>query len=422
MPAHSPRRPAILPLPRELLLDLRGWLQSLAPEVVGEVPLAWTVVLTACLRRTSLEAVARQTAGGRCPTGVREVVQGLLTWLSVAVWEDRLNAALRARWLPLLRGRRVALVGDETGIPFWGRRAGLTAELRGGPAKNGACRFFYYVTIVALWRGQRVPLGVACWRPGRTLGEVFERLAEPLLDSGMVIDSWLWDRGGATVGMLRRWQTWGQPYVVAAPRKGPKNGVAAILWQLETEQGFARRKPLTCCQSYTLHPEKTSGEQPLTVTLVVAWERVKKGPRERRQRSLRRSKVRPGQVWRAVAWFTDGGAWRARGGAVQAFYHRRQSIESSYRMSHAYRGRTSSRDVRFRFLLFAVSQLAQSLWSWHRRQTAQRAQTDRERRAVNKWRLSDYSVAVAREAESWLVKPPGEDWPPGGLGAAGGPV
>lgn len=422
MVPHSRRHPSSLPLPRELLLDLLGWLHLLAADAPGSPQLAWTVLLSACLRRSSLEAVARQTPGGPCATAVREVVQMLLGWLPLSRWEDRFNEALRARWLPLLQGQRVTLVGDETGLPFWGRRQGLTAELRGGAPKNGACRFFYYVTIAALWRGIRVPLGVARWRAGETLGEVFERLAGPLLESEMVVESWLWDRGAATVGMLRRWQAWEQPFVVAAPRKGPKHGVASILTRLEGEHGFTRRQPPAYRQPYTLHPEKQSGEQPVTVTLVVGWERVKRAVGERRQRSLRRSKVRPGQVWRAVAWFTDAGDWRGRGGAVQAYYRKRQSIESSYRLSHAYRGRTSSRDVRLRFLLFALSQLVQSLWSWQRRQLGRWVRTDRERRRVEHWRMNDYAAAVVQEAASWLARPPGEGWPLERLGEAGGAV
>lgn len=422
MSRRSPSCPGPLPCPAALRADLLDFLLALAPDAPGAPQFAWEVLLTACLRRRSVEAVARQSVAEHCPTGVRQLLGMLLAWCTLAVWEDRINAALRARWLPVLRGQRVTLVGDETGLPFWGQRAGLTDELRGGAPKNGTCRFFYYVTVVALWRSQRIPLGVARWRASETLGEVFERLARPLRDSGLRVESWLWDRGAATVGMLRRWQAWGQPFVVAAPRRGPKTGVAAVLNGLETQHGFARRQPPLHHQPYTLHPEKKSGEQPVTVTLVVGWERVKLGPKARRQRALRRSKVRPGQVWRAVAWFTDGDDWRARGGAVRAFYQRRQSIESSYRLSHAYRGRTSSRDVRLRFLLFAVSQIAQNLWSWHRRQSEQRAETERDQHRVQRWRMDDYVVGVLRELEGWLLRLPGEAPTAGGLYCDGGGV
>jgi len=325
---------------------------------------AWAVLLQTCLGRASLERVVRQVRVWSS-TYLRELLAALLGSRPVEAWEAAFNRALLAFAQPLLRGRHVVLLGDETHLPFWGRRSGdLVAELRGGPPKQGAVRFFAYVTICALFRGRRVVLAVGRWRAGEPLAEVLERLGRPLLDSGMIIDSWLWDRGGATVAMLDWWQREGQPFIVAAPRKGAKTGVAARLTALEAAWGGQRRQPLPLAESYTLHPEKGSGLPPLTVTLVVAWERVKKARTERRQRSLRRSRITPGQVWRAVAWFTDGGDWRGRGGAVQALYRRRQSIESSYRMSHASRGRTSSRDPRYRFVLFAVSQLLQAVWSW----------------------------------------------------------
>jgi len=364
MPTTSTVRGVPLPPPQYVHATILSMLTNLVACPTTTQQRAWAVLLQTCLGRASLERVVRQTATWSA-TCLRQWLAALLSSRPVEAWEASFNRALLALAQPLLRGRRVVLLGDETHLPYWGRRSGeLVAELRGGPPKQGAVRFFAYVTICALFRGHRVVLAVGRWRAGEPLAAVLERLGRPLLESGMIIDSWLWDRGGATVAMLSWWQSKGQRYLVAAPRKGAKTGVAARLTALEATFGGQRRRPRPVAESYTLHPEKGSGQAPLTVTLVVAGERGKKARTERRQRSLRRSRVQPGQVWRAVAWFTDGGDWRGRGGAVQALYRRRQSIESSYRMSHARRGRTSSRDARYRFVLFAVSQLLQAVWSW----------------------------------------------------------
>jgi hypothetical protein len=379
MPAPSTVRRVPLPPPSFVHATILSTLANLVAYPTAAQQQAWALLLQTCLARASLERVVRQTCAWSA-THLRELLATLLESQAVGAWEAGFNRALLAFAEPLLRGRHVVLLGDETHLPFWGRKRGeLVAELRGGPPKQGAVRFFAYVTICALFRGRRVVLAVGRWRAGEPLADVLERLGRPLLESGMIIDSWLWDRGGATVAMLDWWQREGQPFIVAAPRRGAKAGVAARLTALEATWGGQRRRPLPVTESYTLHPEKGSGLQPLAVSLVVAWERVKKARTERRQRSLRRSRVQPEQVWRAVAWFTDGRDWRGRGGAVQALYRRRQSIESSYRMSHASRGRTSSRDARYRFVLFAISQLLQAVWSWLTWQVPRKAKHGRPR-------------------------------------------
>ena len=364
MAQRSASRRMFLPSPPFLYSFVLGSLVDLLKHPSAEDQRACAVLLQTCLGRASLERVVRQTCA-RSATAVRAGVEAVLAALSPVAWEAAFNQVLQALALPLLRGRRVVLVGDETHLPFWGRKGGeLADELRGGPPKQGAVRFFAYVTICALWRGRRIVVAVGRWRAQEPLAAVLDRLAPPLLASGLQIESWLWDRGGATVAMVDWWRRHEQKFIVAAPRRGPKHGVAARLNALEATWGHGRRQPPPVTESYTLQPEKSSGLAPATVCLVIAWERVKKRPGERRQRSLRRSAAQRDQVWRAVAWFTDGGDWRGCGGAVQALYRQRQSIESSYRVSHASRGRTSSRDARYRFVLFAISQLLQAVWSW----------------------------------------------------------
>ena len=326
----------------------------------------WMLLCQASVERGSIEQVVRQSPSLPSPTAVRKGLAVLLVRFSLAAWEDRLNAALRARWLPLLLGQTgITLVGDEVALPYWGRRTGqLRDEVRGGSPKQGTAWFFTYVTICALWRGQRIVLGVTCWRAHEPLAVALEQLAKPLLDAGLVADVWLYDRGAGNVAAMGWWQAQGQPFVVAAARRGEKQGVAAILNAAEAKWGWSTRQPRSCGQWYTLTPDKRSGLAPLTVWLAIAWEPVSRRRQTRRQRGLKRSKVKPGQRWRAVAYFTDGGDWRGRAGAVQAQYRRRQSIESSYRQSHAGRARTTSRDPRLRLILMALSLLMQNEWAW----------------------------------------------------------
>lgn len=373
-------------------------LHNLAAERVVQL------LVQASVQHRSLEHVVRQASGAASPTAVRKVLSALLLRFRLAVWEDKLNEALRARWLPLLAGRRdVDQVGDEVNLAYWGRREGeLKTEVRGGSPKQGTAWFFTYVTLCALWRGRRIVLGVTRLRAHERVAEALARLGEPLLAAGLQPRCWLYDRGGASVAALGWWQDHDQPFVVAAPRRGDKTGVAAILNAAEAEEGFSRRRPADRGQWYTLHPEKSSGLAPRTVWLAIAWEPVKRGRRERRQRGLKRSRVQPGQRWRAVAYFTDGQDWRARASAVQAAYRHRQSIESSYRQSHASRARTSSRDPRLRLLLVGLSLILQNEWAWwwrvkqHQARRAGQPQAPRSGRRRD-WMFLDYCEEVMQQ-------------------------
>lgn len=331
----------------------------------------WLLLVAVCLRNRSLAFAVRRNAGGRSATGWRQHLARLLERHPVPAWIAGLNGQLRERWRPLLGHRPVWLVGDETALPYWGQAA---PEVRGGPPKLGTTRFFTFVTLCALWRGERIPLALAPWAREESLAQVLGRLLEDLLAAGVSIAGVMWDRGAANVELLGGVASLGLPYLVAAPRRGAKTGVGAICAGLEAERGWAARRPAPVTQPYTLRPERKRGLAPLTTWLVVDWESVKPRPRERRQRGPLRHQPAADQRWRAVAWFTDGGDWRGRGAAVRSFYRSRQTIESSYRLTHDCRGRTSSRDPRYRLLLFAISQLLQNLWTWLRR--GQRSRRD----------------------------------------------
>jgi hypothetical protein len=82
----------------------------------------------------------------------------------------------------------------------------------------------------------------------------------------------------------------------------------------------------------------------------------------RRQRTLRRSKVQPGQKWRAVGWLGGGRNWTGK--KAQRAYPSRNGIESSFRMAERIRGRTSCHDPGWRLSLFALSMLLQNAWVW----------------------------------------------------------
>jgi putative transposase len=398
MVTRSPRLASLLPT---LAPTAVAWLNDLVDQ--PHASWLWQVLIYSSLQRRSFEFCLRQVTSTRSASSWRLALASLLAHWPMGTWEEEFNRRLREPWLARLRGQRFQLVGDETFLPFWGRAQGpLKAEIRPSQPKGGTTSFFAYVTLCALWRDERIVLGVTRFRRGESLAAALDRLAAPLLEAGLHADCWLWDRGAANVATLAWWQQRGLPFLVAAPRRGPKHGVDAILTQLEAQHGASRHQPAAVTQPYTLQPMKSSGLAPVTVTLVVAWERVKAKPRERRQRGLRRAKAKAGQRWRAVAYFTDGRDWRGRGGAVQANYRRRQSIESSYRLLHASRARTSSRDPLYRLLLVLIAFLLQNLWVEARRPSNRPGLV-----RPQAWRFVDYCAALKRALLILLCFPDG---------------
>jgi len=390
LPAVPPSQPLSAAQIATALVDLLCAVSGLHGAAVRQL---WRVLLHTCTANGSFERTVRWSAGLPSPTAMRDALQPLLGRVPIGVWEERLNAALRARWVPFLRGKEVVLIGDETLIPYWGKLTGeMAGEVRRSRAKNGTKSFLAYVTVCALWDGERILLGVTRWGPGEPLAAALARIGEPLLNSGLVIDYWMWDRGGDQAAMYRWFWLHDQRFAVAASRRGKKEGVAAILTALEDEFGWRPcRPPQLLGEWYTMRPAEGA---PVPLYLVVTWEPVSVKPGERRQRSLRRAPARPGQLWRALAYFTDGSGWRRRGADVRERYAHRQSIESSYRMTHGCRGRTSSRDPLYRFLLFAISQLLQNEWGWYRRGRKDAAETPKAARKAEQWWFVDFCCAL----------------------------
>lgn len=412
-PRLAPTAPRLRTALLGLLLSLDDW-GAHARE-------AWQLLLAMALANRSLAAVLVALGRPGVCRALRARLHAFLAARSLAAWEQRLNEALAARAAPLLAGQAVTVVGDACNTLFWGEvTEALAGELRGVPAQAGTTRAFTYVTLCALWRGQRLVLGLARWPRDEPLAAPLMRLLDPWLARGLRVKVVLLDRGAAHAEVFRVLSERGLPFAVPAPRRGAKAGVAALLGGLEAQWGFQPCPPPAQALDYRLQP--AVGE-PVDLCLLVGWERVRPRRGQRRQRSLRRSQVREGQRWRAVAWFTDGGDWRGRGQAVQKLYARRASIESSYRMSHRCRGRTCSRNPVLRLVLFALSLLLQNEWVWWRRGWERGPTAGAQRRRARQWRfvhccfaLLEHMLRVLRRGHSSRCRAPAPQRAWAGLG------
>jgi hypothetical protein len=279
---------------------------------------------------------------------------------SIDAWEQRLDAALRAPWQSVLQGEAVVVIVDEHSVPYWGKITSLNeGEVRRSLAQSGTTRFYVYATAAVLWRGIRIQVAVTRVRAGESHAAAYRRLRDRVQTLGVRVLSWIMDKGFYGAGVVAAARD--QPYLIAAPRRGEKEGIAALLTQLEERFGFQEERPPDLTREYTLTPMDKSIE-PQPTTVIIGWEAVSPEPKKRRQRTLRRSKVKEGQRWRAIAWIGGGRRWTAK--RAHRMYAPRTGFESGYRLSKASRGRTTSRDPKWRLFLFCMSLLLQNGWIW----------------------------------------------------------
>ncbi len=340
--------------------ELNRWLSRVPRWCRG--PLC-AVILQLSARRASFTAVSRRAQHApSCPWLAKQWRQ----WRqcdSLEGWERELDVLLRAPWKEVLRGERVWVIADWHAIPYWGRRPDeLVEEVRRGPAKNGTTHFFTYATAVVLWRGVRIHVACTRVRAGESQAAVFARLQARVGELGCRVWSWVLDKGFYSAGVVADLRARKEPYLIAAPRRGERAGIAALLREAEQEYGFQEAEPPGLTRAYVLtglDPEIA----PQPTEVLIAWEPVRPpASAPHRQRTLRRSGVQPGQRWRAFAWIAGGRHWTAK--RAQQVYAPRNSIESGYRMAEGTRGRTSSRDAKWRLVLFFLALLLQNTWAW----------------------------------------------------------
>lgn len=339
-----------------------AWLrqQLTAPAELTE--LLVTLLLQISAQRASFQAAARRGRHLPSPALLGKWWRQWRQMRPVREWEAAFNAAVQAPWREVLDGEPVWFVADWHSIPYWGEvPPPLVNEVRRGAAQRGTTHFFVYATVAVLWRGVRIQLACTRVAAEESQAVVFQRLATQVQALGCRLLGWILDKGFYATGVVAALQAHEAPYLIAAPRRGPKHGIAAILDQAEQDYGFQEQRPPDMRLPYTLTAmDPTVANQATEV--IVGWEPVQTAPAKRRQRTLRRSKVRPHQRWRAVAWIGGGRQWTGK--KAQRVYARRTSVESGYRQSEWGRGRTSSRDPAWRLCLFAMTLLLQNAWVW----------------------------------------------------------
>lgn len=356
------------PFPRSLhacraVQLVSAWLKSLFdPDT--EAARAWrSLILELAAQRTSFQTVSRRAQ--ELPGSLSLLGKWWRTWRashSLAEWEALLDAALRAPWERVLAGERVWVILDWHAVPYWGRLSPtLEGIVRRGLAQSGTTRFLVYASAALLWRGIRLQVAFTWVGTHEPQEAVTRRLVERVQRLGAFVLGWVMDKGFSTAGVVALLRQKEQPYLIAAPRRGEKQGIAALLKTAEATYGFQEAEPPPLTYDHVMTSMDNSVE-PQPTTVIIGWEPVTAPQETRRQRTLRRSQTKPGQRWRAVAWVGGGRRWTTK--KARRAYAPRTGFESGYRLSKGCRGRTSSRDPGWRLFLFGLSLLLQNAWIW----------------------------------------------------------
>lgn len=334
----------------------------LHPEVSNETMLAWTletllqqvalttpgstwseeeigaIVVAACAQGTSIEDICGQLEEGPPARTVRyQLQQSILREDPAQEALKRLEAAANevlTTYLPpnlTAQARDIAI--DLTLVPYHGQEHQKEDEIRRSQAKAGTTHFHCYATAYVMLDGKRVNLALTYVRAEDSLVAVLERLQERLQQIGISIHELYLDKQFYTVAVIQYLKQ--QPFaaVIAAVIRGKTGGTRALCY------GTTRM------ETYTM--TSAQGESVTFPMAVVAKNSAGKYGRQ-------------GREYFCYAVLNGGPSERH----VYEAYRRRFGIESSYRLMHEGRARTSSRNPALRMLYVLVSLLMQNLWVW----------------------------------------------------------
>jgi putative transposase len=289
-----------------------------------------SVLLYAAATASSVEHAARALSDAPAPNTVRNAIAPL----TVPQAETQLNEAGLTRPVRRLlkHPREVAI--DLKQVPYDGKpQAGEEDFVWHLQAREGTTRFFVYATLYVIKKNQRFTLAVRACRRSEGLKGAVQWLVQRFFALGGQVCCLYLDRGFYSVEVLRYLQEEADvPFCMAAPQKGKKDGLAALVERAGVGQ-----------HAYTVHsPEHGS----MAVTVAVVGKYLN-------GRWQKHGRARYAFVVHRYPF--------ARSGLFEK-YRRRFGIESSYRLNEKGRARTTAKRAALRLLLMGLAVLLQNLW------------------------------------------------------------
>ncbi len=294
----------------------------------------YDVLLAVTVTGQTVTAVCADLVGTPDPETVRHYLMEQLTVEDLPLLQQRLNQALAESIAPRLYRKAHDVAIDFHDRSYYGKAPQEEALWVRGKAKDGTTRFYRVATAYVVRNGLRLTLAMCFVLPQADTVAVLDGLLNRLKALNLPISCLLLDKGFASIETMRYLSTRQMPAIIACPIRGKSGGTRALC----TGQKSYRTR-------YSFQNNKTSQTAELAVC-----------------RSFTTAK-RTGRMQRRATWLifilieVDLSLRQ-----VRRRYRKRFGIETSYRCAAQVRGRTTSPNAAYRFVLLALSFVMLNVW------------------------------------------------------------
>ncbi len=294
----------------------------------------YDVLLAVTVTGQTVTAVCADLVGTPDPETVRHYLMEQLTVEDLPLLQQRLNQALAESIAPRLYRKAHDVAIDFHDRSYYGKAPQEEALWVRGKAKDGTTRFYRVATAYVVRNGLRLTLAMCFVLPQADTVAVLDGLLNRLKALNLPISCLLLDKGFASIETMRYLSTRQMPAIIACPIRGKSGGTRALCTgqkSYRTRYRFQNNKTsqtaeLAVCRSFTT-AKRTGRMQRRATWLIFILIEVELSPRQVRRR-----------------------------------YRKRFGIETSYRCAAQVRGRTTSPNAAYRFVLLALSFVMLNVW------------------------------------------------------------
>jgi len=232
----------------------------------------------------------------------------------------------------LVPGKSFHFAIDFTNDPYYGEIVNANENyVIKSKMKDSTTKFYSYVSLYIVTKGQRLTLAVFPTKKGVPNVEYLRRFLKIITDMKVKITVLCLDRGFYSKDVFTFLQNGDVPHIVPVRKHGEE-----------------LKKILTGNHSrydrYTMRGNGTGEPVELTLSIDVHYHRG---------RNEKHGNVNLGYIVHGIDWNPR---------KVSSIYKNRFAIESSYRMRNIVKAKTSSRNVVLRYLLTIISFLLKNIW------------------------------------------------------------
>lgn len=303
------------------------------------------IVISAAVRCSSIEQTCLQHKDAPCGKTVRTHLEQQFE--SIQDVEVRINRGLRKDIPKQLRRKPLKVAIDCLEIGYYGTPDAKDV-LRTSKPKDGTSQFHTYASAYVVEKGQRYTLAMTFVMAGDSMFYVVRRLNKRLLQLGIRVELYLFDRGFYSVEVIRWLITYNKPFIMPVRVFGKKPKAGKPL----TGMRRLKKSKVSHWERYTMHSQKF-GQITFDAAVCCDNFRGKRGRQGKGNRHGRRTLVYAtyGVEHHSFAW-------------IRETYRSRFGIESSHRQVRAMKIKTSTTNTAMRFFYLGISFILRNIWVW----------------------------------------------------------